>query len=306
MSISRREFNRAAIGTGAVIALGQGTALAGQSPLISRPIPSSGEAIPIIGVGTNRYGVGSDAELRAPLKAALQTFHALGGTVIDTAPGYRSSEIVLGELMVDLGINDEMFVATKVDVEGRDACAERMQRSLSRFNSSSMELMQVHNFTGWEEALPVMQEWKDEGRLRYIGITTSRARQYELMEKVMNKFELDFIQINYSLASQRKAASRILPLAADQGTAVLVNRPFGGGGVFKQLTKTTIPEWAAGIGVSSWAQFLLKYVLSHPAVTCAIPGMTKQHHVVDNLDAARNEMPSTKERQQMESFFDNL
>ena len=306
MSISRREFNRAAVGAGAIIALGQGTALARQSPLISRPIPSSGETIPIVGVGTNRYGVGDDTELRAPLRSALQTFHELGGTVIDTAPGYRSSEIVLGELMVDLGINDEMFVATKVDVEGRDECAERMQRSLGRFHSDSMELMQVHNFTGWEEALPVMQEWKEAGRLRYIGITTSRSRQYELMEKVMNKFELDFIQINYSLASQRKAAARILPLAADQGTAVLVNRPFGGGGVFKQLSKTTIPEWAAEIGVSSWAQFLLKYVLSHPAVTCAIPGMTKQHHVVDNLAAASSEMPSAIERQQMESFFDEL
>jgi aryl-alcohol dehydrogenase-like predicted oxidoreductase len=306
LSISRREFNRTAVGAGAIIALGQGTALARQSPLISRPIPSSGETIPIIGVGTNRYGVGDDAELRAPLRTALQTFHELGGTVIDTAPGYRSSEIVLGELMVDLGINDEMFVATKVDVEGRDACAERMQRSLRRFNSSSMELMQVHDFTGWEEALPVMQEWKEEGRLRYIGITTSRSRQYELMEKVMNQFDLDFIQINYSLANQRKAASRILPLAADQGTAVLVNRPFGGGGVFKQLSKTAIPEWADEIGVSSWGQFLLKYVLSHPAVTCAIPGMTKQHHVIDNLVAANNEMPSSTERRKMESFFDNL
>ena len=306
MSISRREFNRAAIGAGAIVALGPATVLARQSPLISRPIPSSGETIPIIGVGTNRYGVGDDVELRAPLKAALKTFHELGGMVIDTAPGYRSSEIVLGELMLDLGINDQMFVATKVDVEGRDACTERMQRSLNRFHSSSMDLMQVHNFTGWEQALPVMQEWKEEGRLRYIGVTTSRTRQYELMENVMNKFDLDFIQINYSLAGQRTAASRILPLAADQGTAVLVNRPFGGGGVFKQLSRTTIPEWAAGIGVSSWAQFLLKYVLSHPAVTCAIPGMTKQHHVVDNLDAARNEMPSASERQQMESFFDSL
>jgi len=306
LSISRREFSRAAISTGAIVALGPGRVIARQSPLISRPIPSSGETIPIIGVGTNRYGVGDDTELRAPLRAALKTFHELGGTVIDTAPGYRSSEIVLGELMLDLGINDQMFVATKVDVEGRDASAARMQRSLNRFHSSGMELMQVHNFTGWEEALPVMQEWKEDGKLRYIGVTTSRARQYELMENVMSKFDLDFIQINYSLAGQRKAASRILPLAADQGTAVLVNRPFGGGGVFKQLSRTTIPEWAAGTGVSSWAQFLLKYVLSHPAVTCAIPGMTKQHHVVDNLDAARNEMPSARERQQMESFFDNL
>ena len=306
MSVSRRDFNKAAIGASALFALGPRHAIAADEALLSRPIPSTGETIPIVGVGTNRYGVGADDELRAPLRAALQTFHDLGGTVIDTAPGYRSSEVVLGELMTDLNINSDLFVATKVDVEGAEACAERMQGSLARLKSASMDLMQVHNFIGWEEALPVMQEWKKDGRIRYIGITTSRKRQYELMEKVMTQFDLDFIQVNYSLANQRESAERIIPLAADRGMAVIVNRPFGGGAVFRMLAKASIPEWAGDFGASSWGQFLLKYVLSHPAVTCAIPGMTKQHHVVDNLVAARSPLPTNRQRGQMEKFFNQL
>ncbi len=306
MSISRRNFNKAAIGASALFALGPRHLIAADETLLSRSIPSTGETIPIVGVGTNRYGVGADDELRAPLRAALQTFHDLGGTVIDTAPGYRSSEVVLGELMSDLNINNDLFVATKVDVEGAEACAERMQGSLARLNSTSMDLMQVHNFIGWEEALPVMQEWKKDGRIRYIGITTSRKRQYELMEKVMTQFDLDFIQVNYSLANQRESAERIIPLAADRGMAVIVNRPFGGGAAFRMLSKASIPEWAGDFGVSSWGQFLLKYVLSHPAVTCAIPGMTKQNHVVDNLVAARSPLPTNRQRGQMEKFFKQL
>ena len=306
MSVSRRNFNKAAIGAGALFALDPRHVIAADESLLGRPIPSTGESIPIVGVGTNRYGVGADDELRKPLRDALQTFHDLGGTVIDTAPGYRSSELVLGELMTDLNINSDLFVATKVDVEGAEACAERMQGSLARLNSASMDLMQVHNLIGWEEALPVMQEWKADGRIRYIGITTSQTRQYELMEKVMTQFDLDFIQVNYSVANQRESAERIIPLAADRGMAVIVNRPFGGGAVFRMLSKASIPEWASDFGVSSWGQFLLKYVLSHPAVTCAIPGMTKQHHVVDNLVAARSPLPTTRQRGQMEMFFNQL
>ncbi len=309
MTISRRDFNLTALGAGALAALvapGARTVIAADDALISRPIPSSGEAVPIVGIGTNRYGVGADEELRAPLKAALKTFHELGGTVIDTAPGYRSSEMVLGELIADLDIQKDLFMATKVDVEGADACAERMRGSLTRLNSASMDLMQVHNFIGWEEALPVMQEWKQDGRIRYVGITTSRERQYELMERVMLRFDLDFIQINYSLANQRQAAERIIPLAADRGMAVLVNRPFGGGAAFRMLSKASIPEWAAEFDVQSWGQFLLKYVLSHDSVTCAIPGMTKQHHVIDNLSAAQSPLPTSKQRGQMELFFSQL
>jgi diketogulonate reductase-like aldo/keto reductase len=214
--------------------------------------------------------------------------------------------LVLGELINDLDIESDMFVATKVDVEGRDEIAARMRGSVNRLNPASIGLMQVHNFVGWEDALPVMQEWKKDGRIRYIGVTTSRKSQYELMEKVMLQFELDFIQINYSLANQREAAERLIPLAKDRGTAVMVNRPFGGGAAFRMLSKVDIPEWADELDITSWAQFLLKYVLSHPAVTCAIPGMTKERHVVDNLVAAQGALPNASQREKMEIFFNQL
>lgn len=306
MSVSRRDFNQAAVGAGALFALGPRRVFAADEPLLSRAIPSSGETIPVIGIGANRYGVGIDAELRAPLRDALHTFQHLGGSVIDTAPGYRSSEKVLGELMTDLDINGDLFLATKVDVVGAEASAARMHASLTRLNATRMDLMQVHNFIGWEESLPVMQEWKDAGRIRYIGITTSQKSQYELMEKVMKQFDLDFIQVNYSLANQRQSAERIIPLAADRGMAVMVNRPFGGGAVFRKLSRTAIPDWASAFGVTSWGQFFLKYVLSLAAVTCAIPGMTRQQHVIENLTAARGHLPDAGQRVQMEKFFKEL
>ena len=304
--MNRREFAGGMLGVGALGALGARGVLADHTELTTRAIPASGEQIPIIGVGTNRYGVGDDAEKRAPLKKALAEFHALGGTVIDTAPMYRSSEIVLGELIGELGIGSDLFMATKVDVEGQDAVVEHMERSFDRLFTDEMELMQVHNFIGWQDALPVMTNWKEEGRIRYVGITTSREAQYETMEKVMREHALDFIQINYSLANQRKSAERILPLAEERGIAVLVNRPFGGGGVFQKLSGVELPGWATELGIASWAQFLLKYALSHPAVTCAIPGMTKARHVADNMAAARGPFPDQDQRVAMEQFFDEL
>lgn len=305
MKISRRRFVQSAVGAATVLAAPAAPAQ-NDSTILKKAIPSSGELVPVIGVGTNRFGVGDDAELRAPLKAALHMFHELGGTVIDTAPQYRSSEIVLGELIAELGINSDLFMASKVDVETRDDVVARMQRTLSRLNRNKLDLMQVHNFIGWQQAIPVMQEWKQEGKVRYIGITSSDQRQYELMEKVMTQYELDFVQVNYSLAHQRSSDNRILPLAEDRGIAVLVNRPFGGGNIFKTLLRTPVPEWASDLGVSSWGQFLLKYALSHPSVTCAIPGMTKEHHVVDNMRAALPPMPDASMRHKMELFFDNI
>jgi len=305
MKISRRRFVQSAVGAATVLTM-PSTSAQSISGILKKAIPSSGESVPVIGVGTNRFGVGNDAELRAPLKAALNKFHELGGTVIDTAPQYRSSEIVLGELIAELGINSDLFMASKVDVETRDDVVARMQQTLSRLNRNKLDLMQVHNFVGWQQAIPVMQEWKQEGKFRYIGITSSDQRQYELMEKVMNQYELDFVQVNYSLAHQRSSANRILPLAEDRGIAVLVNRPFGGGSIFKTLLRTPVPEWASDLGVSSWAQLLLKYALSHPSVTCAIPGMTKERHVVDNMRAALPPMPDASMRHKMELFFDNI
>ncbi len=301
MKITRREFTKAGLGT-ALLAAVPG-AIAGPEDLIRRPIPSSGEEIPVVGLGTNRYGVDTSDAARAPLRESLARFHELGGTVVDTAPSYRTSESVLGDLIDGLGIRDEIFLATKVDkTEGREASDAQMNDSLAKMRTSSFDLMQVHNLSGWRESLPLMREWREEGRIRYIGITTSRANQYEDFEAVMRAEELDFIQVNYSL-EQQESAERLLPLAADRGMGVIVNRAFGGGRIFERLGDQPLPDWAAEFDCSSWGQFLLKYVISHPSVTVTIPGMTKARHVDDNIMAMHGRLPDAELRGRMEQMF---
>lgn len=306
MKISRREFTKASLGTVSLAALGAGNALAGPEHLIRKAIPSSGEKLPIVGLGTNRYGVDTSKAARAPLKAALQRFSSLGGTVVDTAPSYRTSETVLGDLIADLGIRDDLFLATKTDKsEGSAATAAQMEASLVKLKTETIDLMQVHNLRGWQDALPVMREWQQEGRIRYIGITTSRARQYEEFEKVMRQEDLDFIQLNYSL-EQREAADRLLPLAKERGMAVIINRAFGGGRIFDKIGDRPVPDWAREFGCESWAQFLLKYAIGHPSATLSIPGMTKLRHVDDNTGAAHGRLPNAEERKRQEALFDSL
>jgi aryl-alcohol dehydrogenase-like predicted oxidoreductase len=306
MNISRRNFSKAGLGAISLAAMGPGSALAGPEHMIRKAIPSSGEMVPIIGLGTNRFGVGDDGAKRAVLQATLRRFHQLGGTVIDTAPMYRSSESVLGDLITDLGIRRDLFVATKTDKEdGAEATDAQMRESQRTLKTQKIDLMQVHNLIGWQDALPVLREWRQEGLVRYIGITTSRARQYEEFERVMLRENLDFIQINYSL-EQREAAERLLPLAADRGMGVIINRAFGGGRIFEKVGNQLLPDWAMEFGCESWAQFLLKYALGHPATTLSIPGMTKEHHVDDNFGAAHGRLPDAEERRRQEEFFDSL
>ncbi|MDJ0711054.1 MAG: aldo/keto reductase [Woeseiaceae bacterium] len=305
MPISRRDFNKAGLGALSLAAIGA-PAMAGPDHLMRKAIPSSGETVPVVGLGTNRYGVGGDAAKRAVLKKALARFHLLGGTVIDTAPMYRSSEAVLGDLIADLGIRHDLFIATKVDkTEGPNAIHAQIKESLRRLKTDKLDLLQVHNLIAWKDALPVLREWKQEGTVRYIGITTSRARQYDEFEKVMRSEDLDFVQINYSL-EQREAAERILPLAADRGMAVMINRAFGGGRIFAKLGDRPVPGWAKDFGCNSWAQFLLNYALGHPAATLSIPGMTKVRHVDDNFGAAHGMLPDAAQRKRQEGFFDAL
>ncbi len=304
--ISRRNFAKTTLAACGLVAARGPMALAAPATIIKRRIPSSGELVPIMGLGTNRYGVGDSADAREPLREALARFHEWGGTVIDTAPGYRTSESVLGDLVTDLGIRGELFMATKVDREsGRDDSLAQMRDSARRLQTDTIDLMQVHSLRGWEENIPLLQELKQDGRFRYIGVTTSRSSQYAEMEKAMMRHDLDFIQIDYSL-EQREAAERLLPLAADRGMAVMLNRTFGGGRIFEAVGSQPLPGWADDLQIASWAQFLLKYALSHPAATVAIPGMTKPRHVDDNFGAAQGPMPDARQRQQMEAFFDAL
>jgi aryl-alcohol dehydrogenase-like predicted oxidoreductase len=304
--VSRRIFAKTTLAACTLITAGGPAALAAPATIIRRRIPSSGELIPIMGLGTNRYGVGESAEARAPLRQALARFHELGGTVIDTAPGYRTSESVLGDLVSDLGLHGDLFMATKVDREsGRADSLAQMRDSARKLQTGSIDLMQVHSLRDWENNIPLLQELKQDGRFRYIGVTTSRSSQYADMEKAMNRHDLDFIQVDYSL-EQREAAERLLPLAADRGMAVMLNRTFGGGRIFEAVGDQPLPAWADELQIASWAQFLLKYALSHPAATVAIPGMTKVRHIDDNFGAAHAPMPDARQRRQMEKFFDAL
>jgi len=301
MTITRRDILK--LGAGAA-ASALGGAAHSAAELTTRPIPSSGERLPVVGIGTNRYGTGSEAAI-APLRETLKTFAAAGGKLIDTAPMYGSSEMVLGELIAGLGIRDQFFLATKVYSDGREAGIEEMNASFRRLRTNRIDLIQVHNLSDTATQLATMREGKSAGRYRYVGVTTSRDSQYDEMETVLKKEKLDFVQVDYSIEN-RTAAERILPLALERSVAVLINLPFGRARLFSSVRGKPLPGWVADFDCKSWAQFFLKYVVSHPAVTCAIPGTRRPAHVIDNLGAARGRLPDQAMRRKMEQFFDAL
>lgn len=301
MTITRRDVLK--LGAAAAVGALSGTAQSA-AELITRPVPSSGERLPVVGIGTNRYRTGSEGEI-APLRETLKTFVAAGGKVIDTAPLYSSSEVVLGQLIAGLAIRNELFLATKVYASGRQAGLEEMDASFQRLRTDRIDLIQVHSLSDTETQLATMRSAKAAGRYRYVGVTTSRDYQYEEMEAVLKKEKLDFVQVDYSIEN-RTAAERILPLAQERGIAVLINLPFGRAQLFSEVRGKPLPGWASEIDCHSWAQFFLKYVIGHPAVTCAIPGTRKPEHVIDNLGAARGRLPDEALRRKMEQFFDKL
>ncbi len=286
--------------------LGRSPLRAQVAELITKQIPSSGERVPVVGLGARNYRVGEGwAPDTAEFRRTLQTFHDLGGRVLDTSPNYGASEAIVGDLLADLGIRDDLWLATKVDREDRESGIARMQGSLERMHTDHFQLVQVHNLRGWEAQLPTLREWKQEGRIKYLGITTSSTRQFDQMERIMTAEDLDFIQINYA-ADARDAAERILPLATDRGMGVLVNLPFGRGRLFSRVGDRELPAWASEIDCESWGQFFLTYVVSHPSVTAVIPGTTKAHHAVDNIGAAQGRLPDAAFRRRMEEFVDAL
>lgn len=303
MAITRREALE--LGAGVAAALGANRLFAQAAPLILKTIPSSGETIPPIGIGTNRYGVGSSEEERAPLKATLKLFAELGGKIIDTAAVYGTSEAVIGELVNDLEIRSDLFFATKTDLRGRVSGFEGLKRRFELMRTETMDLMQVHNLVDIENELAAMREWQQAGRIRYVGATISTPNQFEAMERAMTTYEMDFVQFNYSL-DDRGAAQRLLPLAVDRGLAVLINLPFGRGDLFEKVAGRELPDWAAEFDCQSWAQFFLKYIISHPAVTAPIPGTRQERHVIDNIGAAQGRLPDAELRRRQETFYDSL
>jgi len=304
MNITRRRFVSLTAGAAAALNLGRRPLLAESSPLVKKPVPSSGELLTAVGLGTNRYVVGEPSE-NDRLAESLTMLSNMSGQVIDTAPMYRSSETILGQLIAGLELRDSFFIATKSDRDVDDGGIERLENSFNQLRTNTIDLVQSHNLLGAESMLPVLRSYREEGRIRYIGITTSRSQQFPDVLKWMRSTSLDFVQVNYSLAD-REAAEEILPLAEENGIAVLVNLPFGRGALFKAVGERPLPDFAAEFDCNSWAQFFLKYVISHPAVTCAIPGMTKAHHVQDNLGAARGRLPAAAQRLQMEKYFAGL
>jgi aryl-alcohol dehydrogenase-like predicted oxidoreductase len=302
--ISRRDLLAAGASAAAGSMLPRGLWARPSSDLITKTIPSSGEVVPVIGLGTRNYRA-APGEDRTPFRQTVAAFLDGGGKVVDTAPSYGNSEEILGENFAELKARDRVFLAGKVDRTARDAGIEGMNRSLAALGTDRVELMQVHNLTDTATQLATLREWKAAGRIRYIGISTSSDRQYEELERLVRTEKLDFIQVDYAV-DERGAGERLLPAAAAAGTAVLINLPFGRGRLFQRVGDRPLPDWAKEFGVASWAQFFLKYVVSHPAVTCAITGMTKPHHAVDNLGACRGVLPDVAMRKRMETFVDGL
>lgn len=302
MKFTRRQI----ILSGAGLAAGAGlNPLLAQAPLKLTTIPSSGQQVPAIGIGCRNYRGSLNSADMGVFTDTFATFHRLGGKVVDTSPNYGNSEEIIGHIMNELGIRDQLWVATKVDREDRASGITRMERSFELLGGENFELMQVHNLRGTDIQLETMAAWKEQGRFRYIGVTTSSEGQYQAMIDVMSRHTLDFIQVDYSLGN-RSAAERLLPIALEKGIAVLVNLPFGRGRLFNAVGDRELPDWAADIDATSWAQVFLKYIMSHPTGAIPIPGTTKPHHAEDNIAAARGRLPDANLRREMENFIDPL
>lgn len=269
------------------------------STMLTRPIPSSGEKLPVIGLGTWRtFDVDLTSDSRRQLGDVLSLFMKLGCRVIDTSPMYGRAEDVIGDLTATLGIRDKPFLATKVWTRGQENGIRSMERSMVRLRTKQIDLMQVHNLVDVQTHLATLREWKEQGRIRYIGITHYESGAFAEVEKIMRSEKLDFVQINYSIM-EREAEERVLPLAQERGIAVIVNRPFGGGDLFDRVRSKSLPEWSAEFDSRSWAQFFLKWIVANPAVTCAIPATDKARHLEDNIQGGIGRLPDEKMRHRM-------
>jgi len=305
--ISRRRALQGGLALGASLAL-PGLARAGAQglgPPAMRTIPTSAEKIPVVGLGTDKFRT----EARGAIQAEIQRMLELGGTVIDTAAAYGDSEAIIGETLAALGIRERIFLATKLTAgdssRGGRGGEASFKRSLERLRTQRIDLLQVHNLNGVDELMPALLKWKQAGAIRYVGITTSRVSQHAQMVEYMRRYPLDFVQVDYSLAN-RDAASLLLPLAQERKIAVLANIPFAEGSLFRELQSRPLPPWAAQIDATSWGQCLLKYVISHPAVTCTIPGSTQVAHLEDNQRAAQGRLPDPAMRRKMEQYWNAM
>ena len=267
--------------------------------MLTRSIPSTGEQIPAVGLGTwQTFDVGQRRGDRARLEQVLQAFTAFGGTVVDSSPMYGTAEEVVGDLAAALRLRPKLFLATKVWTSGKRAGIEQMNASLKKLRTEAIDLMQVHNLVDVHTHLDTLRGWKQDGLVRYVGITHYAASSHEAVARLIASEPLDFVQINYS-AAEPEAETRVLPIASDRRVAVIANRPFAEGRLLRRLASTPLPSWAGDIGAESWAQILLKFVLSHPAITCVIPATSSATHLADNLKAGDGPWPDAALRKRI-------
>jgi len=304
--ISRRTFVGSLAAALAAAWLAPAGLRAAEKTLIRKVIPGPAETLPVIGLGSwQTFDVGSDEAALSALADVLQAFFANGGTLIDSSPMYGTSEQVIGELLSRVGHRDKLFAATKVWTDGKQAGIRQMEDSLQKWGISRFDLLQIHNLRDWQTHLKTLRVWKAEGRIRYTGITTSHGRSHRELEDILRKESLDFVQFTYNL-EDRAAEKRLLPLAAERGMAVLINRPFQGGELFRKVKGKALPDWATECDCASWGQFFLKFIVSHPAVTCVIPATSKVHHLQDNMAAGVGRLPGIAMRKRMADYFTAL
>lgn len=278
------------------------TGIMNQQVMLKRTIPSTGEAIPAVGLGTWRqFDVGTSASERAPLAEVLKNMISKGGMTIDSSPMYAPSEEVVGDLAHETQLAEKYFYATKVWTRGKEEGIQQMETSMKKMRRATMDLMQVHNLVDWQTHIATLRDWKQQKKIRYIGITHYTDSSHDDLERIVRTEKVDFVQFNYSLR-QRHAENRLLNAAKDSGTAVIINQPFETGFLFNHVQGKSLPEWAADYNIKNWAQYFLKYLLSHPAVTCVIPGTSDPLHVVQNMEAMYGALPDEKGRKKMVDY----
>jgi diketogulonate reductase-like aldo/keto reductase len=300
---TRRTVLKSGAAVAAMAAAGRSPGLDTESAIEARAIPATGEPLPVIGLGTSRvFDIDESPSERGPRREVLRALIDSGAALVDSSPMYRRAEAVSGDLAAELGVTDRVFWATKVWTDGREAGIAQMEQSMQRFRTAQIDLMQVHNLRDWQTHMSTIRDWKAEGRVRYTGLTTSRASAFDEMEQVILAVEPDFVQLNYSLG-ERDAENRLLPLCAEKGIATLINRPFMRGALFSRVGDRVLPEWAGEIGIESWGQLFLKFILGHSAVTCVIPATRKAKHMLDNLGAGTGPIPSEAQRRAMLAYL---
>jgi diketogulonate reductase-like aldo/keto reductase len=296
---NRRQALRALAGAGLSAALWPSFAQVPPRAILTRPIPSTGEALPAVGLGSwITFNVGDDPVARDACTEVMRNFVEAGGRVIDSSPMYGSSQDTIGYGLRKAGLTGRVFAADKVWISSGAEGREQIERSRRKWQVNRFDLLEVHNLLDWQEHLPTLFAMKAAGQLRYVGVTTSEGRRHRDLEQIMRSHPLDFVQVTYNPVD-REVEERILPLARDRGIAVIVNRPFRQGALLRALARQPLPPWSADIDCTSWAQFVLKFIVSHPAITCAIPATTRVDHVRENVNSASGRMPDAAMRQRM-------